>query len=189
MIQILKKISRVIPVLLICGAGLTLSSCFNDDDDPLAEQYAEWKAQNEQYLVDAQSLKDENGEPYYIKIIPDWAPDAYVLMHWHNDRSLTENNLSPIDNSITQITYDLYNVEGEQVSNSFSNRDSVYTSRPSDNIIGMWVGLTNMHIGDSVTMVIPSQAGYGIRNYGDIKPYSTLVYGVKLKGIPAYEVR
>ena len=167
--------------------GLTLSSCF-DDDETVAEKYKEWKTQNEEYLSDAQKQTNDDGTPYYTKIVPSWAPETYVLVHWHNDRSLTQNNLSPMDNSTTKIKYQLFDIEGEELSNSFANTDSVYTSQPMANIIGVWAGLTNMHVGDSVTMVIPYQAGYGEYATGSIKPYSTLVYGIKLKSIPAYEM-
>lgn len=171
------------PVLL----AFVMTGCF-DDDDPISVQYKEWREQNEQFLVDAQNLKDANGAPYYTKLIASWAPDTYVLIHWHNDRSLTEKNLSPMDNSTTRIVYRLFDIEGEEISNSFANKDSVYTSQPLSNIIGVWSALTNMHVGDSVTLVIPSQAGYGERSYSDIKPYSTLIYGLKLKEIPLYEM-
>lgn len=181
------KLKKFFPLLLVGLMGLSVSGCF-DDDDPLLEQYKDWKAQNDQYLLDAENQKDENGAPYFTKIVPSFAPDTYVLVHWHNDRSATEKNLSPMDNSTTRIIYQLFNVEGEELSNSFSNPDSIYTSKPLNNIIGVWSALTSMHVGDSVTLVIPSQAGYGERVYGDIKPYSTLVYGVKLKAVTAYEV-
>lgn len=182
-----RTILRLIPVALMCSSGILLTSCF-DDEESTAEKYKEWRAQNEQYLIDAQSMTAEDGGPYYEKITPSWAPNAYVLIHWHNDRSLTEKNLSPLDNSTVSITYQLLNIEGDELSNSFNRADSLYTSRPSSNIIGMWAAMTNMHIGDSVTMVIPSQAAYGEVPNGNIPPYSTLIYNVKMKAISAYEV-
>lgn len=184
--RIIKKLFRPLPALLMCSAGLWLTSCF--DDDNAGDQYKEWKEQNEAYLTQAEAKTDEAGRPYYQKIVPTWAPETYVLIHWHNDRSLTAGNLSPMDNSTTQITYELFNVDGELLSNSFASTDSIYTSKPSNNIIGVWSALTHMNVGDSVTLVIPSQAGYGEVSYGTIPPYSTLVYNIKLKGIPAYEV-
>lgn len=174
-------------MLLLCSAGLMMTSCF-DDDDSIAVKYKEWKEKNEQYLLDAEAQRGEDGNLYYTKIVPSWAPNAYVLIHWHNDRALNAGALSPMDNSTTQITYELFNIDGDRLSDSFSNTDSLYTSKPSSNIIGMWTALTHMNVGDSVTMVIPSQAGYGERNYSGILPYSALIYNVKLKAIPAYEV-
>ncbi|MCH5218523.1 MAG: FKBP-type peptidyl-prolyl cis-trans isomerase [Muribaculaceae bacterium] len=168
-------------------AALGLSGCF-EDKETLAERYAEWRQKNEKYILDQEARVDAQGNAYFTRLTPSWAPDTYVLAHWHNDRRLTQNNLSPMDNSTVQVTYQLLNVDGEEISNSFSSADSVYTSRPSQNIIGMWVAMTSMNVGDSVTLVIPASAGYGERTYGQIPPYSTLVYGVKLKAIKAYEV-
>lgn len=172
------------PALLIC---LSLTNCFKDDD-PLAEQYAEWKAQNERYIAEAEVMTDADGALFYERIQPSWAPSAYTLIHWFNDRRLTENNLSPMDNSTVEITYLLRNVDGDTISSSFASTDSVYRSKPQDNIIGIWYPLTQMHVGDSVQLVIPYQAGYGERLYGGIPPYSTLVYNIKMKAVTAYEV-
>lgn len=178
---------KVLPALLLCSGGLWLTSCF-DDGESTAEKYKEWRERNEKYIDQAEALTNEDGSPYYTRIDPSWAPGAFALVHWHNDRNLTKDNLSPMDNSTVQITYELLNIDGEKISNSFSNPDSVYTSKPSQNIIGVWAPLTHMNVGDTVTIVIPSQAGYGEMNYGDIPPYSTLVYNIKLKAITAYEV-
>lgn len=185
--KIKENIRHMAPFALICAMGLSMASCFKDEEST-AEKYAEWRKQNEEYLAEAEAMTDESGAPYYEKIIPSWAPQTYVLMHWHNDRALTASNLSPMDNSTTKITYQLLNVEGEEISNSFSNTDSIYTSKPSSNIIGMWTALTHMNVGDTVTMVIPSTAAYGVMNYSGIRPYSTLIYNVKLKAVTAYEI-
>ena len=166
---------------------LGLTSCF-EDNEPVAEEYADWKAKNEAYI---EAVKDsaEGGKPFFTKMAPDWAPNAFALVHWHNDTTLTRKNLSPMDNSMVRITYELFDIEGKRLSDSFSNPDSVYTSRPSSNIMGVWYPLTQMHIGDSVTIVLPYQSGYGTMSYSGIKPYSTLIYNIKMKGISAYEIK
>lgn len=170
-----------------CLASLSLTSCF-DDEESTADKYKEWRERNETYIDEALQKRDENGAAYYEKIEPTWAPGGYVLIHWHNDRKLTEKNLSPMDNSTVDITYQLLDIDDKVLSDSFSRLDSVYTSTPSQNIIGVWYAMTQMHVGDSVTLVIPSQAGYGERNYSNIPPYSTLIYNIKMKAITAYEV-
>ncbi len=81
-------------------------------------------------------------------------------------------------------------IEGKSLGNSYSTTtygDSIYQSRPNNNIVGMWAALTSMHVGDSVTMVIPAKSGYGASAVGSIKPYSALIYHVKMKSIPAYD--
>lgn len=179
-------LARVMAGLLVLGAATGLTSCF-EDDDSVAVKYKEWRQRNEQYVLDEEA-RMEGGVAYYSKIVPSWAPNAFSLVHWHNDRSLTQENLSPMDNSTVQITYELFDIDGKKLSDSFSNADSLYTSKPNQNIVGMWATLTNMHVGDSVTIVMPSQAGYGEVARGEILPYSTLIYNVKLRAITAYEV-
>ena len=182
-----RRLTKALPAALLCMSGFALTACF-DDSDTVPEKYKEWKQKNEQYVQDQELKTNPDGSLYYSRVVPSWAPGAYSLIHWHNDRSLTANNLSPMDNSIVQITYELFNIDGERISDSFSNPDSVYTSRPNQNIIGVWSSLTRMNVGDSVTLVIPFQAGYGERTTGGINPYSTLIYNIKLKAITAYEV-
>lgn len=174
--------------MMICGMGLVLTGCF-DDDDSKAEKYKVWRERNERYVDSVKNVKEADGSYYYTLIEPDWAPSAYSLVHWHNDRALTQNNLSPMDNSTVEMTYELFDIDGNRISDSFSNPDSVYRCMPSQNIVGVWAPLTRMNVGDSVTIVLPSQSGYGEMNYGGITPYSTLIYNIKLKAITAYEVQ
>ena len=164
-----------------------LNSCLGTDD---SEQEA-WIQKNIEYLDEAMNLTEENGEKTYEKIVPSWAPNTYVLVHWHNDRKLTENELVPLDNSTVYCKYALELVDGTTVQTSYSSTlygDSIYATRPNQNIIGFWAALTNMHVGDSVTMVIPSTAAYGNAKQGSVPAYSTLIYHVKLKSIPAYQI-
>ena len=178
---------RIFPIVAACSLCMGITSCFKDEE-PTSEKYKEWRERNMAYVADAEAMKAPDGSAYYTKVSPSWAPQTFVLVHWHNDRALTASNLSPMDNSTTQITYELYDVDDTKLSDSFNNPDSLYTSRPSDNIVGMWAALTHMNVGDTVTMVIPYHAGYGESKHGDILPYTTLIYNVKLKAIPAYEV-
>lgn len=182
--RFIKRSLLIVPIGLIAAS---VTACFKDDET-LAEKFEEWRTENQQYVTDAEALTNPDGSLYYTRIVPSWAPDAFSLVHWHNDRSLTEKNLSPMDNSTVQIKYELYDINGNEISNSYYGTDSLYTSKPQDNIVGVWAPLTQMHVGDSVTVVIPTTAGYGAKIYGEIKPYSTLVYNIKLVGIPAYEV-
>ena len=46
-----------------------------------------------------------------------------------------------------------------------------------------------MNVGDSVEIIIPYNMGYGGSQTGIIKPYSTLIFNLKLVDIPYYEVR
>lgn len=177
----MKKLIYIIPFL-----ALLASSCIKDED---SVSYTEWKAQNEEYMLKMQDLT-ENGQKVYTKITPDWAPGNYVLIKWHNDRALTADNLKPLSNSTVNIKYEMEDIEGKSLGNSYSSTtygDSIYQSMPNENIVGMWIALTNMHVGDTVTMVIPAGSAYGANSAGSIKPYSALIYHVKMKGVPKYE--
>ena len=172
------------------AALLLLSSCVGESAvEENAHKYKEWKETNELYVEQQAALTDDNGNPLYTRIDPAWAPSAWSLIRWHNDRSLTAGRLSPLDNSTVEMTYQLLDIAGNEIQNSFDRTDSIYQCRPCDNITGVWTALTNMHVGDTVTVVIPALAGYGGVVKGDILPYSTLVYNIKLKSISAYQVK
>ena len=166
--------------------SLLLTSCLGDSD---SDYYSEWKKQNDEYIANLEA-EVAAGTSEYTKFVPDWAPKNSVFIKWHNDRSETEKNLSPLSNSTVDITYAMENIEGTKLGDSFSSKtwgDSIYRSQPNQNIVGMWIAMTNMHIGDSVTMVIPYPSGYGDRVSSNLKPYTSLIYHVKMKAIPKFE--
>lgn len=169
--------------LLIALLPFALTSCLGDDNDNTVD-YSEWIALNEAYISETAA------DPDFEKIVPSWCPGVYVLAKWHNDRSLTEGNLVPMDNSTVNVTYQVEYVNGVQLDSSFNNTtygDSIYQCKPLDNIVGFWTMLTSMHVGDSVTCVIPMNAAYGATST-TVVPYSTLIYHMKLKSIAAYEI-
>lgn len=177
----MKKFLYILPLL-----AFLLTGCLGDDG---VTDYSAWKQQNEDYVTEMENLT-ENGEKVYTKVVPDWSPNDFVLIKWHNDRSLTEKNLRPLSNSTVNITYAMEDVEGTSLGDSYSMTtygDSIYQSMPNENITGMWIALTTMHVGDSVTMVIPATSGYGAASTGSILPYSALIYHVKMKSVPKYE--
>lgn len=167
-------------------APVVLSSCLGDDE----VDYSEWEQENLEFVAqkEAETL---NGVKVYQKVAPSWAPSAFSLIKWENDRSKTEKNLVPLSNSLCRVKYDLDDIDGNRISDSYSSTsygDSIYQTRPNQNIVGFWNALTMMHVGDSVTCIMPAIAAYGNTAYGSVKPYSTLVYHIKLVSIPAYEV-
>lgn len=171
-------------IALMTASGL--AGCFHDDEPT---DYTEWKATNEKYLAEKEA-ETVNGAKVYERIVPSWCPGVYTLAQWHNDRSLTAGNLVPMDNSTVDVIYEGKYVDGTVFDNSYKNTkdgDSIYRCKPSDNIVGFWSVLTRMHVGDSVTCVIPSDAGYGVQS-SSILPYSTLIFHIKLKSIYKYEL-
>lgn len=173
------RYSILLPTLALVALGL--SSCLNDKE----ESDSGWRDRNERYVAEA----EQSGE--YERLTPPWAPQAFTLVKWHNDRTLTNRNLSPLDNSLCDVKYELLDIDEKVLDTSFKMTtygDSIYRSRPSANITGFWYLLTQMHVGDSVTAVLPAISAYGSVKYGDIKANTTLIYRVKLVGIPAYEI-
>ncbi len=174
----MRKLLYFLPLLFI---GLT--SCLGNDDDI---DYTEWRKQNDDYVTKMEALT-ENGEKVYTKITEDWAPQDFCLVKWHNDRKLTEKNLVAMSNSTVNIKYEMEDIEGNYIGDSYSTKDSVYQSQPNQNIVGMWLAMINLHEGDSVTLIIPSNSGYGYSYRDPIKPFSTLIYHMKLKKVVKYD--
>lgn len=164
------------------------SSCLNDDDSNDSKN-SEWRELNEEYVTKCEN-ETENGSHVYFKYSPDVVPGNFILMRWHNDRSLNPNVVTPEYNSTVNVIYDLRLADGTKLENSFAltaNGDSIYQTMPSSNIPGFGLALTRMVEGDSCTVVIPAAMAYGNMPNGKIPAYSALVYGIKLKKIVAYE--
>ncbi|MDE6811304.1 MAG: FKBP-type peptidyl-prolyl cis-trans isomerase [Muribaculaceae bacterium] len=179
----MKKLFFIFPLI-----SLLLSSCLGDDKET---DYTEWEQKNTTFVTDQEALRTPAGKLLFTRLTPDWAPQAFCLVKWENDRTLTADNLRPLSNSLVNLKYDVDDIDGNRISDSYSSTtygDSIYQCRPNQNIIGFWNCVTNMQVGDSVTCVIPYVAGYGSTGNGNIKPYSTLVYHIKLVSIPAYQL-
>lgn len=167
--------------LLVLPVALTLlSSCLKDDPEVT---YADWKAENEQYINNAEN----SGK--FTKITPIWDKTSFVLIDWIR-RGDSPNKIKPLDNSTVDVVYLLTNVKGDTLDSSYrltNNGDSIYRVRPGQTCTGFRVALTNMNIGDSIEAVMPYYAGYGASGYGSILPFTTLIFQIKLVDIPALE--
>lgn len=183
----MKTIIKTLMAILM--APVMLTSCLGDDSNTV--DYTEWIEENEAYLSKIEAETNDDGTLAYEKIVPKWCPGVYVLAKWHNDRSLTAGNLVPMDNSTVDVIYQCEYVNEYVLDSSYNNTtwgDSIYRCQPLSNIVGFWTMLTNMHVGDSVTCVIPMNAAYGANSSSSVIPYSTLIYHMKLKNIHAYEI-
>ena len=171
------KVTRTAAAILLTGlAAMPFASCIKGEHD----DYEAWREQNDAYLASLNTTE-------YELVVPDWAPQNSVYIKWHNDRSLTADSLVAMSNSTLDIKYELFDIEGNRLGDSYMSKDSVYQSRPNQNVVGMWIAMTSMRVGDSATLIIPYPSGYGAQVRGDIKPYTNLIYNVKIKGIKALE--
>lgn len=172
----------VLPVLAFMAV-----SCGNDDEDPW-NRYADWRNANNAWFEQEKNRQNNDGTPFYEVLSPDWYPGSQVLIHYYNDRTLTQHNYVPYVTSTVSVKYVGYYYNGEVFDTSFANTDSVITIKPVNTIAGWQIALTNMHVGDSVDVVIPADQAYGASVTSGVNPYSVLRFSMKLKDIPGYQL-
>lgn len=168
-------------ILFLAAAALLVSAtaCLEGESD----SYDAWREQNDKYVADIDTRE-------YTRLVSPWAPSNPVYIKWHNDRNLTARNLVPLSTSTVNIKYEMEDITGKDLGNSYASTtygDSVYQSMPKDNIVGMWVTMTNIHEGDSVTVIIPYISAYGARSTSSFDPFTTLIYHMKLMKVVKYE--
>lgn len=172
-------------MLALFASIAALQSC---NSNGIWDEYSEWREANENWYKEQLAKVDEDGTPYYIPLSPTWNINSGVLIHYFNDRTLTEGNLSPLETSTVSTIYHLQLYDGTGVDSSYNNVDSLYTSVLADNIAGWQVALNAMHVGDSCAIVVPYSMGYGTSGSSAIDPFTMLLFHVKLVDIPYYEV-
>lgn len=172
---------------IIAGFTLvSLTSCLGDEPD----NGSNWRNHNDSWMQAKTNEKDKDGNPVYRRIGCDWDPNAYILMKWHNDPAETASRLSPLSTSTVDVRYEVMTVDSVLVDSSHSRvtpAPGVYRSQLNNNINGWIIGLSNMHIGDTCTILIPYNQAYGEIPYNGLKAYSSLIFNVRLVDIPAYE--
>lgn len=183
----MKKFPFILIMVMVLGGVLT--SCLKDEDD--ADNYADWRDINALWYLE-QADRTEGGSKYYTKVTAPWDPTAEVLIHWFNDTNMTKNNLKPKFTSMVDVKYYLSLYDGTPIDSSYlstSPADSLFRCRLNSGVIEGWaIAVPRMHIGDSCRVLIPYLVGYGSTASGDIKPFSTLQFDIKLVGIPKYEL-
>lgn len=184
------KSLRLLPLaaVLIAASG-AFTACINGNDDNT--DYTQWRSLNIKYLDSVEEAVAPDGGLEYTRIVPSTAPATFILMKWHNDRALTLSGLMPLGNSKVDVKYHGRLVSGMPFDSSYNKRshgDSIYRTTPLSNVVGFGSALMNMHEGDSVTVMMPYQAGYGNVATGKIPPFSTLIFDIKLKKVYTYEI-
>lgn len=184
----MKKLPFVAFLLI---AIMILPACGLDPDTDRWEYYEDWRNANNAWLETQIALTDDDGSPYYERIVPDYDMNAYVLMRFLNDRSKTEGNLSPLYTSTVDVKYIGRTYDDAAFDSSYllteSYGDSIYRTKLADVISGWSIALMNMRVGDSCEVVIPYEQAYQNIGSGSILPYSNLKFNIKLVDIPGYE--
>jgi len=173
---------KLVNILFVALALTQLCSCLGDNT---WDQYKDWRNANNEWY----SQQKASGE--YQTITAPWDASAEVLMHWHNDTLSTRNNLKPLLSSTVDVKYHgrLYDdVAFDSSYRSKSPADSIFRTTINSGVIEGWmIALTNMHVGDSCTVIIPYEQAYGSSSSSSIKPYSVLIFDMKLKDIYGYK--
>lgn len=167
--------------------GYVSSSCTDGNDN--WDDFEEWRQTNEKWLVEQAARSDASGNAYYRRIVPAWNPGVYILMHTFNDQAATEDNLVPLMSSTVAVKYKGMFYNDVPFDSSYTNVDSLYTTKLTSVIDGWQIALQNMHVGDSVEVLLPYQVAYGSSGSSAIAPYSALKFHIKLVDIPAYQIR
>lgn len=169
------KLYRIFPFIFVAALTL-LPACLSNEDN--YTDYSTWRELNQRYY-DSIMTGITDGVLPYEKITPIWDPSFSVLMQWHNNREENTNFITPLSTSTCAVKYTLTNIAGDTLDSSPS-----FKCVPNQMITGFMAALTNMRVNDTVTVVIPYVAGYGVYGSMSVLPYSTLIFGIRLDSIP-----
>lgn len=177
-----KNMKKFLFMVIMAVVAITmLDSCLGDS---IEDEYKDWRVANDAWY------QQQASSGQYTKFTASWDPSATTLIRWHNDTMLTKDNLKPLITSTVDVKYHLSLYDGTRVDSSYtsSSTDSIYRSMINQNVEGWMIALTHMHVGDSCTVIIPYQQGYGSSKMSDVLvPYSNLVFNMKLVDIYKYK--
>ena len=169
-------------VIMAIVAITMLDSCLGKT---IEDEYKDWREDNDAWF------QKQMTSGQYTVLTAAWDPSAKTLIRWHNDTMLTKGNLKPLITSTVDVKYHVSLYNGTPIDSSYyltSPADSIYRSILNQNVEGWMIALTHMHVGDSCTVIIPYQQGYGSNKKSDVLiPYSTLVFNLKLVDIYKYK--
>ena len=168
-------------VIMAVAAITMLDSCLGKT---VEDEYKDWRENNDEWY------QQQVTSGQYTVLTAPWDPSAQTLVRWHNDTMLTRYNLKPLITSTVDVKYRLALYNGTRVDSSYTSTstDSIYRSIIKSNVEGWMIALTRMHVGDSCTVIVPYQQGYGSSKKSSVLiPYSTLVFDMKLVDIYKYK--
>ena len=89
----------------------------------------------------------------------------------------------PTDKDRVTVKYEGKMIDGTVFDSSYKRTPQTSTFGCTQVIKGWPEALTMMTVGSKWELAIPKELGYGSRQAGQIKPYSTLIFTVELEGI------
>lgn len=178
-------------LLVFIAACIAIATACSSDSGSTWDKYADWREYNKNWIKDMEKRTNPDGTPYYEKVVPPWNPQGYVLMHYFNDRKLTEGNLSPMYTSTIDVRYKLHLADGTPADSSTNATTNgvkgIYRAKLNTLVAGWYVALPEMRCGDSAEVIVPYALGYGGSSSGAVLPYSSLRFNIRLVDIPYYE--
>lgn len=184
----MKKLPLIIGLLTILCAGFV--SCIESETDKYWKKYKSWREDGQAWLEAQALITNDDGTPYYKKVVPSWDLSSYVYIHYFNDTTLTRDNLTPLYTSTVDTKYIGYLHDGTAFDSSYlstSPADSIFRTQPQAVINGWVMALNVMHVGDSCEILIPYEYAYGESGSGTkVPPYSALRFCMKLVDIADY---
>lgn len=181
----------------LAGAMLlipALCSCSDSDDEDtdigtIWDRYEEYREANLTWIAQQETRLNPDGTKYYERLQPQWNANSYILIHWFNDRSETAGNLVPLLTSSVRARYIGRNYLGQVFDADSTSENGTYFL-VNQVVAGWQLALQNMHVGDSVEIILPYNQAYKSSTPNDlIPPYSTLQFTMRLHDIPTLEVR
>ena len=90
----------------------------------------------------------------------------------------------PADTTLVQVSYEGRLVDGKVFDSSSKNNNGAPVELRCNQVIKGWTeALTRMPVGSEWEVFIPQELAYGSREYGLVKPFSTLIFKLKLVSI------
>ena len=132
----------------------------------VGERYKEVKEKNAKFLAD-------NAKKPGVKTLPSGV--QYKVLS-------EGNGALPTDSSKVKVDYEGKTIDGK-VFDSSIKRGQPMECVVRQNIPGFAEALTHMPVGSEWEVYIPAEKAYGERDMGQIKPFSTLIFKVKLLSI------
>lgn len=185
--------------LWLLWAALITSCLFSAcDETSEVNEYADWRNRNQRFVDSIAAVAEENADGNWriyksYTLPPDNPNDLTVVkdvnnyVYCHIEENGT-GTASPIYTDSIRASYRVWLINDILIDQSFRGEFNPAISVPSkfamsSTIIGWTTALQQMRTGDSWTIYIPYELGYGKRQSGDVPGYSALKYWVNLAGV------
>lgn len=185
--------------LWLLWAALITSCLFSAcDETSEVNEYADWRNRNQRFVDSIAAVAEENADGNWriyksYTLPPDNPNDLTVVkdvnnyVYCHIEENGT-GTTSPIYTDSIRASYRVWLINDVLIDQSFRGEFNSAISVPSkfamsSTIIGWATALQQMRTGDSWTIYIPYELGYGEKQSGDVPGYSALKYWVNLAGV------